>query len=58
MAGAGSERMRIDSSGNLLVGKTVTAIAYRGTDVRGYGLVRITVERCALHYAGDFHGIK
>ncbi|MEK9697604.1 MAG: hypothetical protein VW270_17700, partial [Candidatus Poseidoniales archaeon] len=37
-----NEAMRIDSSGNLLVGKTSTAFGTAGTEVQADGLVRIT----------------
>ena len=33
----GSERMRIDSSGHLLVGKTAAAVATQGTEIRSNG---------------------
>jgi hypothetical protein len=40
--GSGSERARIDSSGNLLVGKTTSAIATAGVTVTNYGSVQST----------------
>ena len=38
----GTERLRIDSSGNVLVGKTTTAVATAGTGIFSDGLVEIT----------------
>jgi hypothetical protein len=40
----GSERMRIDSSGNLLVGKTGLAIGTVGTEVRNNGQLLVTAN--------------
>jgi len=39
---SGSERMRIDSGGNLLVGKTSTAVSSNGIEVRNNGLLVVT----------------
>ena len=39
---AGSERMRIDSSGNLLVGKTTTAFATQGAVINHNGTIDAT----------------
>jgi len=40
----GSERMRIDSSGNLLVGKTAVALGVVGVEVKPNGEVRATTD--------------
>ena len=39
-----SERMRIDSSGNLLVGKTSSALGTEGIEARATGFIRATVD--------------
>ena len=46
----GSERMRIDSSGNLLVGKTSTSISTQGLAVNSTGMIKPTTtnEQAAL----------
>jgi hypothetical protein len=41
---SGTERMRIDSSGNLLVGKTSTTLATAGAEIRADGFIRATVS--------------
>ena len=38
----GSERMRIDSSGNLLVGKSATGISTAGAEILDIGRIRVT----------------
>mgnify|MGYP005991565655 CR=1 FL=1 len=42
ISGAGAERMRIDSSGNLLVGKTASNFANAGVEIRGAGEITLT----------------
>jgi hypothetical protein len=39
-----TERMRIDASGNLLVGKTNTTLATAGAEIRSDGFIRATVS--------------
>ena len=41
---AGSERLRIDNSGNLLVGKTAVSLGAVGVEVKPYGEVRATAD--------------
>ena len=41
-SGSGTERMRIDSSGNVLVGKTTDAFGTAGTVMRQQGIINIT----------------
>ena len=40
----GSEAMRIDSSGNLLVGKTASNVATEGAEIRSSGFTGLTVD--------------
>ena len=47
---AASERMRIDSSGNLLVGKTTTGVANVGIEARNSGLIGATRDGAAPAY--------
>ncbi|QLF88424.1 tail fiber [Pelagibacter phage Jormungand EXVC012P] len=42
---AGTEKMRIDSSGNLLVGKTSTSRPVAGAELRSTGFARFTVDQ-------------
>jgi hypothetical protein len=42
VATAGTEQMRVDSSGNLLVGKDATSASTAGVELWGIGLTRIT----------------
>jgi hypothetical protein len=46
--GTGTERMRIDSSGNLLVGKTSTSFAVEGTMIRAGGSAEFTKDGGAV----------
>ncbi len=43
-AGYTAERMRIDSSGNLLVGKTASNVATEGAEIRSNGFTGLTVD--------------
>ena len=55
LASAGSERMRIDSSGNLLVGKTSDAFGTAGCEARPEGSLRITRDNST---AGFFNRLN